>query len=151
LTELSLETLEALGNYIDPDKDGLVTNRDNCPGVTNADQVDSDGDGYGDACDPGDNILPTVAIVTPAAGQRFFAEADIVFRVSADDSDGHIIAVRYYANDKPAGEARTPPFAATWRFIPGNYALHAVAWDNSNGRTTSASVHIVVEPRDQWR
>ena len=36
---------------IDTDGDGLVDQSDNCPQVINADQLDDDGDGIGDACD----------------------------------------------------------------------------------------------------
>lgn len=39
--------------YGDYDADGLADLRDNCPGVINYDQADSDGDGYGDKCPPG--------------------------------------------------------------------------------------------------
>lgn len=44
----------------DPDRDGVVASRDNCPGAPNAAQADTDRDGLGDACDPdldGDGIL----------------------------------------------------------------------------------------------
>jgi len=36
---------------LDFDLDGIPDSRDNCPTVKNPDQVDSDGDGLGDACD----------------------------------------------------------------------------------------------------
>ena len=36
----------------DSDTDGINDDVDNCSSVSNADQVDSDSDGYGDACDP---------------------------------------------------------------------------------------------------
>ena len=36
----------------DADGDGVCASVDNCPGVSNADQLNGDGDEYGDACDP---------------------------------------------------------------------------------------------------
>lgn len=36
----------------DPDADGVCQQVDNCPNTFNPDQRDSDGDGFGDACDP---------------------------------------------------------------------------------------------------
>jgi N-acetylneuraminic acid mutarotase len=64
----------------DPDADGVLSACDDCPAVTNSDQVDLDGDGLGDACDPdidGDEVLnpddlcaatPQGAVVDPANG-----------------------------------------------------------------------------------
>jgi len=39
----------------DVDNDGVPDASDNCPNVPNAPQVDTDGDGQGDACDPDDD------------------------------------------------------------------------------------------------
>ena len=36
----------------DQDRDFVPETEDNCPGVANSDQFDTDGDGTGDACDP---------------------------------------------------------------------------------------------------
>jgi hypothetical protein len=36
---------------LDEDQDGIVDPQDNCPQTANSDQMDSDGDGLGDACD----------------------------------------------------------------------------------------------------
>jgi hypothetical protein len=35
----------------DKDGDGILNASDNCPLAANLDQTDTDGDGYGDACD----------------------------------------------------------------------------------------------------
>jgi hypothetical protein len=47
----------ALGDVgtLDTDGDGVPDGLDNCPTVYNPDQIDTDGDGQGDACDPDDD------------------------------------------------------------------------------------------------
>ena len=55
LNKLLLLILLAFSNLAfaeDSDTDGINDDVDNCSSVSNADQVDSDSDGYGDACDP---------------------------------------------------------------------------------------------------
>lgn len=36
---------------IDRDRDGIQDSKDNCPKIANSDQLDTDEDGKGDACD----------------------------------------------------------------------------------------------------
>ena len=48
---------------LDKDGDGVLDDIDNCPSVSNADQLDTNGDGHGDACVPPDvNIPPNADI-----------------------------------------------------------------------------------------
>jgi hypothetical protein len=49
-------SLDPLG---DDDGDGLTNDIDNCPLVANPDQVDTDGNGIGDACDPAASPTPS--------------------------------------------------------------------------------------------
>jgi hypothetical protein len=44
---------------LDTDNDGIPDDTDNCPNTYNPDQVDADGDGIGDACEPGADPTPT--------------------------------------------------------------------------------------------
>ena len=51
--------------FNDKDLDGIIDSSDNCPDVYNPDQMDSDGDGYGDKCendDDGDGISDIIDI-----------------------------------------------------------------------------------------
>jgi len=58
--------LTAVSVARDSDGDGILDPADNCPGSANADQVDSNSDGYGDAC-----VHPTVRIPASASVNHF--------------------------------------------------------------------------------
>ena len=58
----ALETLAIILDEIDTDRDTILTINDNCPQESNTDQIDSDLDGQGDACDDNSLILNFVKL-----------------------------------------------------------------------------------------
>lgn len=115
------------GDVADPDEDGIVSNRDNCPRFPNPDQRDSDSDGYGDACEPEPNLEPTVTVVAPSTNSEFAVRSAVRLAAAAQDPDGRVIAVTFYADDKFLGETMVPengagPYTLIWTpTIPGTY------------------------------
>ncbi|HET6975524.1 MAG TPA: Ig-like domain-containing protein [Pyrinomonadaceae bacterium] len=94
------------------------------------------------------NAAPTVSIVTPSEGQRFSSNPTIGLTVAADDSDGQVAKVQFYANGTLIGAAAdivTSRFNFTWRNVPdGQYSVTAVATDNLGITSTSQPVNIGV-------
>lgn len=152
--ELTTEAIVAGAEAVDIDGDGLSNADDNCVMVPNKDQRDSDGDGYGDPCDPGDAIPPTVTLSMPEAGTRYPAGGPIVMVADASDPDGRIVAVEFDAEwlDLEPGpqtqhliRVREPPYRFEWRDVPpGTYRITATAHDNDGAKAESRPVTVVV-------
>ncbi len=66
---------------VDSDEDGINDDLDNCPGVYNRSQVDSDWDGVGNACDPD---CPNLDGLNPVGVQDFSILADAWLRAEPD-------------------------------------------------------------------
>jgi|CXWL01.1.fsa_nt_gi beta-lactam-binding protein with PASTA domain len=65
--------IEVLNSFLagipDYDDDGLLNENDNCPTVSNVDQMDSNGNGFGDVCEPtGDALFPEIVTVPDIVG-----------------------------------------------------------------------------------
>ena len=91
------------------------------------------------------NAIPTVTLTSPARGDRYFAPATISLSADAQDADGAIAGVDFYADATLVGHASSPPYRATWDGVgAGSYAITAKATDNSGAVATSAPVSVTV-------
>jgi RHS repeat-associated protein len=96
------------------------------------------------ACSGG-NAAPTVSITSPAANATFTAPASITLTANAQDTDGTVTQVQYFANASPIGTATASPYSFNWTNVAaGSYSLTAAATDNAGASTTSAPVAITV-------
>ena len=96
------------------------------------------------------NEAPTVSITTPVNGATFTAPATVAVAATADDADGTITTVDFYAGTTLIGTDTTSPYGATWNNVPaGNYQLTAVAQDEDGSAMTSAAVSITVTSANQ--
>lgn len=88
---------------------------------------------------------PTVTITNPLNGAVYTAPATVLVEATAGDADGIVTNVSFYANGVFWGSDTTVPFGVTQTNVAsGNYALTAVATDNSGLKATSAVVSITV-------
>ncbi|MEO6004368.1 MAG: DNRLRE domain-containing protein [Opitutus sp.] len=93
----------------------------------------------------GGNVLPTVAISSPASGATFTAPASITINATATDSDGTITQVDFYQGATLLGSATSSPYSFTWTGVAaGSYSLTAKATDNAGGTQTSTAIPVTV-------
>jgi hypothetical protein len=92
-------------------------------------------------------IGPAVVLTSPAEGDRFAEPAAIHLEANANDVDGSIAKVEFFAGATKLGEAMSVPYALDWTGVGvGSYNLTAVATDNDGDTATSAPVSVVVDP-----
>jgi uncharacterized repeat protein (TIGR02059 family) len=92
------------------------------------------------------NQPPAVNIASPTKSTSFISPATITIEATASDPDGTITKVEYYNGTVKLGESTTSPWSFTWKEVQeGSYSLTAAATDNSNTRTLSGSVTVIVE------
>jgi hypothetical protein len=88
---------------------------------------------------------PTVSITSPRNDTAYAEGASVTIVAAAQDSDGTVVSVKFYADALLIGEQTAPPFAFTWLHPPnGQYPLTAVATDNQGHQRTSTIVRITV-------
>jgi hypothetical protein len=92
------------------------------------------------------NQSPRVTIISPTKSTSFIAPATITIDATASDSDGTVTRVEFYNGPVKLGERTAAPWSFTWKEVSeGSYQITAAATDNSNARTVSDPVTVVVE------
>lgn len=90
------------------------------------------------------NKKPIVTITSPTNNQLFYEGSDIKITADASD-DGQIKNVEFYRGSILLGSDAVAPYEFDWLNVTrGNRTLRAVAYDDMNVNTTSASVSITV-------
>ena len=102
------------------------------------------------------NQRPKVAIIKPQSGGTFASSSNIEIDVRAQDPDGWVHSVQFFANDVKVGEQsiefiQAPPpgseqmFSLVWSNVTtGRHTLTARAIDDDGSASTSEPVSIVV-------
>jgi len=91
------------------------------------------------------NVPPTVALTSPTTGAVFVATSTVNLTADANDLDGAVFKVEFFADATKLGEDTSSPFSFAWTNVPaGAHTLRAVATDDSGIVRTSAPVNITV-------
>jgi hypothetical protein len=92
------------------------------------------------------NSPPVVSISSPAKSSAYISPATFTIDAVASDPDGSIYMVEFFSGSTKLGERTAAPYSFTWKEVPeGTYSLTAIATDNSNGKTISDPVTVIVE------
>jgi len=91
------------------------------------------------------NVPPTAALTSPVNNSTFTAPATVQLAATANDADGTVVRVEFYAGATLLGTDTASPWSFAWQQVAaGNYSLTAVAYDNAGAPGTSAAVGISV-------
>ncbi len=92
----------------------------------------------------GANAAPTVELNSPAAGTYSLGNLVLV-SAQANDADGTVSAVQFFANGLAIGTVTTAPFNVSWRpTVGGTYAITAQATDNAGNVTVTTPVNVTI-------
>jgi len=92
------------------------------------------------------NSPPVINLSSPTKSTGYTAPATITIDATTSDPDGSVVKVEFYNGTTRLGERTSAPWSFTWKDVKeGTYSFTAAATDNSNSRTVSAPVDVVVE------
>jgi subtilisin family serine protease len=91
------------------------------------------------------NTPPTVQITSPNDGASYTPPATVNITAAANDPDGTITQVAFYAGTTLLGIDTAAPYTLTWSLVPlGDYAITARAIDSGGASVLSAPVTVHV-------
>jgi len=96
------------------------------------------------------NLPPAVGITQPQTGTTFTRPVTITIQAVAEDPDGSVVKVDFYANGTLVGEDAAAPYTMVWFDVPvGTYQITAAAWDNSGAVGYAAPITVIVAEAQQ--
>ncbi len=94
-------------------------------------------------------VSPTITLDAPVAGATYSTPATVNLTATANDTDGTVARVEFFADTVKIGEDDTAPYECAWTgATPATYTLSAVAVDNLGLISISNGVSITVNPGD---
>jgi len=100
-----------------------------------------DEDGSSDSNSP-----PTVSLVSPETDTQLSPSSNLTLEASAQDPDGTVASVEFFADETSLGSDTDSGYTATWSPpSTGSYTVTAVATDDDGSEAASDSVQVVVE------
>ncbi|MCM8568646.1 family 16 glycosylhydrolase [Gramella jeungdoensis] len=91
------------------------------------------------------NQSPAVSVTNPSDGASFSTGSTISITADASDADGTVDLVEFFVNGNSIGSDNSQPYSIDWQVPEGSSSITAVATDNDNASTTSASVNVTGE------
>ncbi|MEM7335609.1 MAG: PKD domain-containing protein [Chloroflexota bacterium] len=128
----------------DGDSDGVADDSDNCPTVANADQVDSNSDGQGDACDPFVTDLTSELELVAIDDQPVSATATFS---DADDGDAHTAVFDWGDGNITVGTVDQVTNSASTSHTyadPGVYTVSVTISDSFGAEATAIYEYVVI-------
>ena len=91
------------------------------------------------------DVPPTVTIFNPTNGSVFAAPATLALTATASEADGSVTNVEFFQGGTSLAKIMKAPYSVSVNNLAGgDYALSAVATDNSGVRATnSITIHVV--------
>jgi hypothetical protein len=93
----------------------------------------------------GGNNPPSVLLTNPVQNANFPAGSAITLNATANDFDGTVSKVEFFANGDKIGQDAASPFSSSWTpSAPGRYELIAEATDSDGATGTTQPVDVFV-------